>query len=341
MPIASRVVAAAVAVALAVQAAPAPRKTPLPKDDLSDETLSGQSQLGLPDAIPGVEETPLALTRLKLGRRLFFDPILSSDKSVSCASCHQPDHAFATNDVKPPGVGGRTCARNAPTLFNRGLGTLQFFDGRAASLEAQALMPIENADEMGMTVDEAVRRLAQVPEYRELFAAAGAAEPNRELLAASLAEFVRRLVAGDSPIDRFRAAKGTLTAEQRQGLWLFESRGRCWRCHAGPNFSDESFHDTGVGAKDGRPEPGRAAITKDDADLGRFKTPTLRMVARTAPYMHDGSLATLKDVLEFYKRGGNPNDHLDPLLQPVEFSDADVTALIAFLEALSTRAEGS
>jgi cytochrome c peroxidase len=338
VPIASRVVAAAVAVALAVQGTPRLRKAPLPIDDLSDETLSGRSLLGLPDTIPGVEETPLALTRLKLGRRLFFDPILSSDGSVSCASCHQPDHAFATNDVKPPGVGGRTCARNAPTLLNRGLGTLQFFDGRAASLEAQALMPIENQDEMGMTVDEAVRRLAQVPEYCELFAAAGAAEPNRELLAASLAEFVRRLVAGDSPIDRFRAAQGTLTAEQRQGLWLFESRGRCWRCHAGPNFSDESFHDTGVGVRDGHPEPGRAAITKDDADLGRFKTPTLRMVARTAPYMHDGSLATLKDVLEFYKRGGNPNDHLDPQLKPVDFSDADVAALIAFLEALSTRA---
>jgi cytochrome c peroxidase len=341
VPLASRVVAAAIAVAVAVAVQGTPRTPPLPKDELRAESLTGASLLGLPDEIPGVEESPLAIARLRLGRRLFFDPILSSDRTVSCASCHQPDHAFATNDVKPPGVGGRTCARNAPTLFNRALGTLQFFDGRAASLEAQALMPIENADEMGMTVDEAVRRLAQLPEYRELFAAAGAAEPGREALAASLAEFVRRLVAGDSPIDRFRAAKGTLTAEQRQGLWLFESRGRCWRCHAGPNFSDESFHDTGVGAKEGRPEPGRAAITKVDDDLGRFKTPTLRMVALTAPYMHDGSLATLNDVLEFYKRGGNPNDHLDPLLKPVELSEADVAALIAFLQALSTRAGDS
>jgi cytochrome c peroxidase len=345
VPLASRVVAAAVAVAIALQSAPAPRPSPLPPplpiDQLRAETLTGASLLGLPETIPGIENTPNALARLRLGRRLFFDPILSADRSVSCASCHQPEHAFATGDVKPAGVGGKTCARNAPTLFNRGLGTLQFFDGRAASLEAQALMPIENQDEMGTTVDEVVRRLAQQKEYGELFAAAGAAEPSRELLAASLAEFVRRLVAGDSPIDRFRAAKGELTTEQRQGLWLFESRGRCWRCHSGPNFSDESFHDTGVGAKEGRPEPGRAAITKDEADLGRFKTPTLRMVALTAPYMHDGSLATLKDVVEFYKRGGNPNDHLDPLLKPVDLSDADVAALIAFLQALSTRAGDS
>ena len=322
----------------APSAAPPELPPDLPKDDLRDESLTGASLLGLPEEIPGVENSPLALARLRLGRRLFFDPILSSDRSVSCASCHQPKQAFATHDVKPPGVGGHTCARNAPTLFNRALGRRHFFDGRADSLEAQALMPIENQDEMGMTVDEAVRRLAQLPEYRDLFAAAGAAEPGREALAASLAEFVRRLVAGDSPIDRFRAAKGDLTTTERQGLWLFESRGRCWRCHSGSNFSDESFHDTGVGVKEGRPEPGRAKITKDDADLGRFKTPTLRMVAATAPYMHDGSLATLNDVVEFYKRGGNANDHLDPLLKPVEFTDADVAALIALLQALSRRA---
>jgi cytochrome c peroxidase len=345
---ASRVVAGAVALVVAFQSAPTQSSPParpqlppaVPKDELRDEMLTGDSLLGLGERIPGVENTPLALARLRLGRRLFFDPVLSSDRSVSCASCHQPDHAFATNDVKPPGVGGHACARNAPTLFNRALGTLQFFDGRAGSLEAQALMPIENQDEMGTTVDEAVRRLAQLPEYRELFEAAGTAEPNREALAASLAEFVRRLVAGDSPIDRFRAAQGDLTTTERQGLWLFESRGRCWRCHAGPNFSDESFHNTGVGAKEGRPEPGRAAITHDDADQGRFKTPTLRMVAETAPYMHDGSLATLNDVLEFYKRGGNANDHRDALLQPVELSNDDVAALIALLHALSRRAEG-
>jgi cytochrome c peroxidase len=333
---AGRLLVAALAVAPAWQAAPPPL---LPRDDLRDEELSGASQLGLPDPIPGVANDDAALARLRLGRRLFFDPVLSADRSVSCATCHPPEHAFASPEKLPRGVGGRTCARNAPTLLNRALGTAQFFDGRAASLEAQVVMPIENHDEMATTVDEVVRRLAESAEYRALFAAAGAAAPDRATLAAALAEFVRRLIAGDSPIDRFRAAQGDLTAVERHGLWLFESKAHCWRCHSGPNFSDEQFHDTGVGAVDGKPEPGRGAITHDDADGGRFKTPTLRMVAQTAPYMHDGSLATLADVVQYYKRGGNPNDHLDPKLAPLELSDDDVAALVAFLEALSRRAE--
>jgi cytochrome c peroxidase len=258
---------------------------------------------------------------------------------VSCATCHPPDHAFASPEKLPRGVGGRTCARNAPTLFNRALGAAQFFDGRAATLEAQVVMPIENHDEMATTVDEVIQRLARSEEYRALFAAAGAAEPDRATLAAALAEFVRRLIAGDSPIDRFRAAQGDLTAVERHGLWLFESKAHCWRCHAGPNFSDEQFHATGIGVVDGVAEPGRAAITHDESDRGRFKTPTLRMVARTAPYMHDGSLATLSDVVRYYQRGGNANDHLDPIVQPLELSDDDVAALVAFLEALSRRAE--
>jgi cytochrome c peroxidase len=333
---AGRLVAAALAFALAQQAAPPPL---LPRDDLRDEELAGASKLGLPDPIPGLSNDERALARLRLGRRLFFDPQLSADRTVSCATCHPPDHAFASPEKLPRGVGGRTCARNAPTLFNRALGTAQFFDGRAATLEAQVVMPIENHDEMATTVDEVIQRLARSEEYRALFAAAGAAEPDRATLAAALAEFVRRLIAGDSPIDRFRAAQGDLTAVERHGLWLFESKARCWRCHAGPNFSDEQFHATGIGVVDGVAEPGRAAITKDESDRGRFKTPTLRMVARTAPYMHDGSLATLSDVVRYYQRGGNANDHLDPILKPLELSDDDVAALVAFLEALSRSAE--
>jgi len=334
---AGRLVGAALAFAfaLAQQAAP----PPLPRDELRDEELAGASKLGLPDPIPGLANDERALARLRLGRRLFFDPQLSADRTVSCATCHPPDHAFASPEKLPRGVGGRTCARNAPTLFNRALGTAQFFDGRAATLEAQVVMPIESHDEMATTVEEVVKRLAQSEEYRALFAAAGAAEPDGETLAAALAEFVRRLLAGDSPIDRFRAATGDLTAVERHGLWLFESKARCWRCHAGPNFSDEQFHATGIGVVDGVAEPGRAAITHDESDRGRFKTPTLRMVARTAPYMHDGSLATLSDVVRYYQRGGNANDHLDPLLKPLELSDDDVAALVAFLEALSRSGE--
>jgi cytochrome c peroxidase len=345
------VAAAALLAALATpgkgaQETSAPRP-PLPRDqlrsaDLIEEFAEGNgsgSRLGLPEKVPGLESTPAAIARLRLGRRLFFDPILSLDRTVSCASCHEPDHGFASREAKPLGVGGRRAERNAPPAFNRAFGTSHFWDGRAATLEAQVVAPIENVNEMALPLAEAVARLAADAKYRELFAATGAPEPTAAALASGIAEFLRRLVVADSPVDRFRAAKGDITPLERRGLWLFESKGHCWRCHAGPNFSDESFHDTGIGAQDGAPEPGRAAVTSDPADRGKFKTPTLRMVALTAPYMHDGSLATLEEVVRFYAKGGSPNDNLDPIVEPIDFTDDDVAAVVAFLQALSRSAE--
>lgn len=316
-------------------------KPPLPRDTLTDADVAGLPLLGLGDTVPGVESTPLALARAALGRRLFFDPILSLDQTVSCASCHDPQKGFATNDVRPLGVGGQLCDRNSPPLFNRAFGTTHFWDGRAATLEAQVVMPIEHPHEMALPLADAVARLAADADYRALFAAAGAPEPDVPALSAALAEFLRRLVVGDSPIDRFRAAKGKLTPQERRGLWIYDSKGRCWKCHSGPNFSDEKFHNTGVGVKEGVPEPGRFAVTGDAADRGAFKTPTLRMVAKTAPYMHDGSLATLEEVVRFYARGGNPNEQLDGRMEPFEISDDDVAALVALLEALSRRGDES
>jgi len=147
---------------------------------------------------------------------------------------------------------------------------------------------------------------------------------------------VRRLRRADSPVDRFRTGDfAALSDEERAGLWFYESRGGCWRCHSGPNFSDERFHDTGVGALDGEPEAGRAAVSGLAEDRGRFKTPSLRGVALTAPYMHDGSLAALEDVVEFYRLGGRPNANLDPLLAPLEMGADDARHLVAFLRALS------
>jgi len=338
-----RIVTAIGAAALGLLAPWAPpqeaARPPLPKDVLRAADLTGEGRLGLGDAIPGVEQTPLALARLRLGRRLFFDPILSSDRTVSCASCHEPERGFASREARPLGVGGRRAARDAPVAFNRAFGRTHFWDGRAPTLEAQVLFPIENSDEMGLPLADAVARLAADAEYRELFAAAGAPHPTSDALASAIAEFLRRLVVGDSPVDRFRAAQGDLSPLERRGLWLFDSKGRCWRCHSGPNFSDESFHNTGVGVRDGLPEPGRAAVTSDPTDRGRFKTPTLRMAALTAPYMHDGSLASLEEVVRFYARGGNPNENLDPLIEPVDLSDDDVAALVALLQALSRAAE--
>ncbi len=146
---------------------------------------------------------------------------------------------------------------------------------------------------------------------------------------------------GDSPVDRFQGGEfAALEAPERLGLWVYESKGRCWRCHSGPNFSDEDFHNTGVGAREGKPEDARMGITKDERDRGRFKTPTLRGVALNPPYMHDGSLGTLEDVVAFYKQGGGANAQLDEALQGIEISDEDAKNLVAFLKALSRRAEG-
>jgi len=275
--------------------------------------------------------------RTALGRALFFDPLLSRDRTVACASCHQPEHGMADPRARSLGVDGVPSRRNAPTLFNRGHASAQMWDGAAESLEEQALMPLENPDEMALSVDEALARLRAQTPYAERFQAAYGGL-SRDTLAKALAQFVRRLQLGDSPVDRFRAGDVSgLSAQERTGMWLFESRAGCWRCHFGPNFSDERFHATGIGARDLAPEPGRGAITGDAADRGRFKTATLRALALTAPYMHDGSLATLEEVVEFYARGGNPLASPDPNLQAFEASPDDRAALVAFLKALSRR----
>jgi cytochrome c peroxidase len=290
--------------------------------------------LGLPARAEPVESDELAA----LGARLFADPILSRDGSVACASCHRPDNGFADSLVLSLGVGGSLTARNTPTLLNRVHGESFSWDGRAATLEEQVLLPIEDPLEMDLALDDALARLSADEEYRAGFAALFGTEPTRAALASALAGFVRRLVSADSPVDRFRAGDfAALSDAERAGLWFYESRGGCWRCHGGANFSDEAFHNTGVGVVAGEPAPGRAAVTGRSEDRGRFKTPTLRGVGATAPYMHDGSLATLADVIEFYRQGGRANANLDPALGPIEMSAEDARNLEAFLRALSPR----
>jgi len=290
-----------------------------------------RTPLGLPErAEPTSEELAV------LGARLFFDPLLSSDRSVACASCHKPELGFADSLARSRGVRGQETERNAPTLQNRVFGASFMWDGRASTLEEQALLPIENPLEMDLPLEQALARLRADATYRAAFERVFQRAPEREDLALALASYVRRLVLGGSPVDRFRAGDfGALDDEARAGLWFYESRGGCWRCHGGANFSDEAFHNTGVAARGAELEPGRAAVTGKPEDRGRFKTPTLRGVARTAPYMHDGSLATLEDVVEFYRQGGRANANLDPLLAPLEMSAADARNLVAFLRALS------
>jgi cytochrome c peroxidase len=308
----------------------------VPKDTLPAMLAVNATPAGLDPKLPVPEDNPLTEAKIELGRKLFFDPILSKDRSVACASCHDPNHGFASKEPKALGIGGKRGRRNAPSLLNRAFGTSQFWDGRATSLEEQALKPIDNETELGSSVAETLQRLRNDAAYRDLFTKAFPDGVTAQNLARAIASFERVLLSGNSRIDRFIATEvTTLDAGERHGLWLFQSRGQCWRCHSGGNFSDERFHNTGVSWGQEPLDLGRYEVTKKDEDRGRFKTPTLRGVANTPPYMHDGSLATLEDVIEFYSKGGGKNPHLDAVMQPLELKAEDKRDLVAFLKALT------
>jgi cytochrome c peroxidase len=271
--------------------------------------------LGLDLYMPVPEANPLTAEKVDLGRRLFFDRRLSRDGLVACASCHDPERAYSDGRAIAVGVFGRHGRRNAPALINRGYGRIFFWDGRAASLEEQVLKPIEDPNEMDLPLAEAAARVALSPEE----------------ISRNLASFVRSILSGDSPFDRYiHGDRAALSAEQQAGLQLFRAKGNCVACHVGPNFTDERLHNTGVAWHDGKSiDPGAG---RDD-----FKTPTLREVARTAPYMHDGSLASLEDVVEYYNRGGNVNPQLDSELHPLHLSADEKRNLVQFVRSLSTR----
>jgi cytochrome c peroxidase len=305
----------------------------VPKDTLPAKLELDSIPLGLPErALP--KDNPLTEARVALGRRLFFDPILSADQTVACASCHRPDKGFSSGDAQPHGIRNQALKRKAPTILNRAFGTAFFWDGRENSLEAQALKPIEDPTEMGAKLGEIIQRLRNQAEYRLQFEKAFPDGVTAVNLGKALASFERVLLRGDSAVDRFRR-KGdhaALIPAQRHGLWLYESKGRCWRCHSGSNFTDEQFHNTGVSW--GKGDLGRFAVTRNEDDRGKFKTPTLRGVVLTGPYMHDGSLKTLEEVVEFYNRGGGANPNLDQLLGPLGLSKEEMSDLVAFLKAL-------
>ncbi len=290
--------------------------------------------VGLDLHMPVPEDNPLTAAKAALGRRLFFDPILSADRAIRCATCHDPARAFADGRPRAVGVFGREGPRGAPSLLNAGYARRLFWDGRASSLDAQVLQPIVNPTEMGMSLDSVVARLRGSGEYRAAFAAAFPDGVTATNLGRALASYVRTLLSGGAPVDRFYDGDPAALGEDAlRGFRLFVGKAGCNVCHLGALFSDDGFHNTGVGW--GGADTGRHGVTGREEDRGRFNTPSLRNVALTAPYMHDGSLATLDDVVAFYDRGGNPNPNLAREVRPLGLTTRERADLAAFLRALT------
>ena len=281
--------------------------------------------------------------QVRLGRWLFYDTRLSADGTIACATCHKPEHAFSEPTPHSTGIKGQEGGRKSPSFINAAV-TLYphfFWDGRAASLEEQALGPIANPIEMGATHEAMVASIQQAGAYAQYFAQAfGSPEITKERVAQAIAAYEKTRMSGNSPVDRWRLNKdeGAVSDQVKQGYELFFGKAGCNQCHLGNNYTDSSFHNLGVGydPKTRRfKDEGRSVISKDPAHLGAFKTPTLRDVAKHAPYMHDGSVATLKETVELYNRGGEKNPNLDPKIKVLNLTPAEVDALVAFMEALN------
>ena len=298
---------------------------------------------GIHDPLKAPAGNPMTAAKVELGRKLFADKQLSRTSDVSCATCHDPARAFSDSRTIAVGVAGRIGKRHSPALINRGFGDSFFWDGRAMSLEAQVLMPIADPNEMGFTVAEAVTRLQRDSNYVRDFSAVFGQPVSSRDLGYALASFVRSIVSGDSRVDRYLDGDATaLTQTELRGMRVFRAQGLCTTCHKGGNFTDEMFHNTGVAwMPDAGPsgglltDRGRAAVTNRPEDEGAFRTPTLREIGRTAPYMHNGSLPTLEAVVDFYERGGRRNPSLDKDIVPLRLSAADKAALVDFMKALN------
>jgi cytochrome c peroxidase len=285
--------------------------------------------------------------KVRLGRWLFHDARLSADGTRSCASCHRSAHGFSEPTASSTGVRGQLGNRKSPPILNAAwpVYPVYFWDGRATSIVEQAKGPLANPIEMAMPLDAVVAVVAAQPGYRGAFAEAfGDGRLDIDRIAEALAAYEATRLSGNSAADRFDAGdEAALAPAQRRGRTLFFGRAGCNKCHLGPNYTDSRFHNLGAGWRAPPPgappergfaDPGRSAISHDPRDTGAFKTPTLREVSRRAPYMHDGSLATLRDAVATYRLGGIPNPWLSELSKPIPLSAGEVDDLVAFLEAL-------
>jgi len=322
----------------------------------------GQSQ------IKGLDKNPLTAAKIELGRQLYFDTRLSADNTVSCASCHHPQEGFSRHTATGVGIEGQKGGRNSPVSYNRILSDKQFWDGRADSLEAQAVGPIQNPIEMGNTHAAAVATLKSIPGYvaqfQKVFPKEGV---TIDAVGKAIAAFERTLVTGPSPYDKqeswqryaklekediedlksdseeayqaYLAAKAAaetdaMSESALRGQELFFSkRVGCSNCHVGANLADEQYHNLGIGMTAKEPDLGRYVVTKVEKDKGAFKTPTIRNVALSAPYMHDGSLLTLEEVVEHYNQGGIKNQWLSDKMPPLKLTKQEKVDLVEFMRA--------
>ncbi|MGE0610265.1 MAG: cytochrome-c peroxidase [Pirellulales bacterium] len=293
---------------------------------------SADELAGLPP-LPVAADNPQSAEKIELGKQLYFDKRLSRDNTVSCASCHDPAKGWSNGEAVATGINGLKGGRSAPTIINAAYQYYQFWDGRALELEGQALGPIQNPIEMNLTLEEAVDKLDKIAGYREQFEKVFGSRVTSEGIAKAISAFERTVLSGDAPYDRFKAGdKQALSEAAERGRVVFFNKAHCSACHAGANFTDGAFHNIGVGMDDKEPDQGRQAQSGLLGDRGAFKTPTLREIARTAPYMHDGRLKTLEDVVEYYAKGGTPNPQLDEEIYPLKLTAEQKADLVTFLK---------
>lgn len=292
----------------------------------------GLPKLGVPD------DNPITPEKVELGKMLYFDKRVSKDGTVSCATCHDPKACWAEHEPTSTGIKSQVGGRNSPSVLNAAFAKSQFWDGRAATLEDQATGPVENPIEMGHSMTALCEQLQAIPEYRERFQKVFGTGVTKEGFAKAIAAFERTIVAGGSAYDRFQAGDASaLTESQKRGLKTYEEVG-CNNCHSGPMFTKYQFRNAGVGIDKPKPDLGRFEVTKRPVDKGAFRVPSLRFVADTAPYFHDGSAKTLEDAVALMAAGGKANPNLSESFDDV--INAKVTAaqradLVEFLKSLS------
>ena len=291
----------------------------------------------LPTVVPIPSSNLNYTAKIELGKQLYFDGRLSKNNAISCAFCHNPGTGFADPRQTSIGVGGGVGGRQSPTVYNTGLNHVQFWDGRARSLEEQAIGPIHNPVEMAETHEHVVAKLGKIKGYQQQFRAVFGTDVNLQGIAEAIAAYERTVLSTNSAFDKYvLGAQKAMDEAAVRGLALFKGKARCILCHNGPNFTDNQFHNLGVPQVGPMKEDlGRFAVSRAEKDRGAFKTPTLRSITETAPYMHDGAFKTLEEVVEFMDQGGGSNPNLSPLVKPLNLTAEEKSDLVAFLKALT------